>query len=396
MKTVQPKLWTGSFIFACLANLLTGVAFYQISVTLPFYIIEHFNVDKSVMTYVLSSYVLAALFIRFFSGYLVDNFSRKKVYLISFIIFVSLFFGYTIASSILFLFVLRIFHGLAWGIITTSSSTLAIDLLPTQKRGEGIGYYGLMSTLAMSVGPIIGMYIYDYYPFNYIFYSALVFGIIGIILAFFIKDPNFEKAINLPVKEKEPFSINQFILISAIPLAINILILEITYGALYTFGVMYGKELNITGASYMFLSIALGIASSRIFSGRLIDKGWINQVNLFGISSIAIGLFFIANPSFEWFYFIGSYFVGLGFGVSIPAFQTQFINMTTPEKRGSANSTFFIAIDLGLGIGMVASGKFVEQLGFQKMFFVAAILCIIALIYYYSISRYTYNSNRIR
>lgn len=396
MKTVQPKLWTSSFIFACLANLLTGVAFYQISVTLPFYIIEHFNVDKSVMTYVLSSYVLAALFIRFFSGYLVDNFSRKKVYLISFIIFVSLFFSYTIASSILFLFVLRIFHGLAWGVITTSSSTLAIDLLPTQKRGEGIGYYGLMSTLAMSVGPIIGMYIYDYYPFNYIFYSALVFGIIGIILAFFIKDPNIEKAINLPVKEKEPFSINQFILISAIPLAINILILEITYGALYTFGVMYGKELNITGASYMFLSIALGIASSRIFSGRLIDRGWINQVNLFGISSIAIGLFFIANPSFEWFYFIGSYFVGLGFGVSIPAFQTQFINMTTPEKRGSANSTFFIAIDLGLGIGMVASGKFVEQLGFQKMFLVAAILCIIALIYYYFISRYTYNNNRIR
>ena len=74
--------------------------------------------------------------------------------------------------------------------ITTSSNTLAIDLLPTKKRGEGIGYYGLMSTLAMSVGPIMGMYIYDNYPFNYIFYLALVFGFIGIISVFFIKDPN--------------------------------------------------------------------------------------------------------------------------------------------------------------------------------------------------------------
>ena len=93
MKSIdQQKLWTPSFIFACVANLLTGVAFYQISVTLPFFIIEHFKVDKAEMSIIISSYILAALFIRFFSGYLVDNFSRKKVYLISFILFVSLFF----------------------------------------------------------------------------------------------------------------------------------------------------------------------------------------------------------------------------------------------------------------------------------------------------------------
>lgn len=145
---------------------------------------------------------------------------------------------------------------------------------------------------------------------------------------------------------------------------------------------MYGKELKIEGASYMFLSIA----TSRIFSGKLIDKGWINQVNILGISSIALGYFFIAYPILESFYFIG-----LGFGVSIPAFQTQFMNMTTPEKRGSANSTFFIAIDLGLGIGMVAVGKFVETLGFQKLFLMSGILCVIAVFYYYFVSLHTYN-----
>lgn len=393
MNTIdQQKLWTPSFIFACLANLLTGVAFYQISVTLPFFIIEHFKVDKAEMSIIISSYVLAALFIRFFSGYLVDNFSRKKVYLISFILFVSLFFGYTIASSVAFIFILRIFHGLTWGVITTSSNTLAIDLLPTRKRGEGIGYYGLMSTLAMSVGPIIGMYIYDNYPFNYIFYSALVFGFIGIISVFFIKDPNVKIKENKT--DSTPITIDRFILTYAIPLAFNILLLEITYGTLYTFGVMYGKELKIEGASYMFLSIAIGIATSRIFSGKLIDKGWINQVNILGISSIALGYFFISYPILESFYFIGAYFIGLGFGVSIPAFQTQFMNMTTPEKRGSANSTFFIAIDLGLGIGMVAAGKFVETLGFQKLFLMSGILCVIAVFYYYFVSLHTYNKHK--
>lgn len=393
MKSIdQQKLWTPSFIFACVANLLTGVAFYQISVTLPFFIIEHFKVDKAEMSIIISSYVLAALFIRFFSGYLVDNFSRKKVYLISFILFVSLFFGYTIASSVAFIFILRIFHGLSWGVITTSSNTLAIDLLPNKKRGEGIGYYGLMSTLAMSIGPIIGMYIYENYPFNYIFYSALIFGFIGIVSVVFIKDPNVK--IKEKKLDKSPLTLDLFVLTYAIPLAFNILLLEITYGALYTFGVMYGKELNITGASYMFLSIAIGIATSRIFSGKLIDRGWINQVNILGISSIALGYFFIAYPILESFYFIGAYLIGLGFGVSIPAFQTQFMNMTTPEKRGSANSTFFIAIDLGLGIGMVAAGKFVDTLGFQKLFLVSGILCVLAVFYYYYISLHTYNKHK--
>lgn len=393
MKSIdQQKLWTPRFIFACVANLLTGVAFYQISVTLPFFIIEHFKVDKAEMSIIISSYVLAALFIRFFSGYLVDNFSRKKVYLISFILFVSLFFGYTIASSVAFIFILRIFHGLSWGVITTSSNTLAIDLLPNKKRGEGIGYYGLMSTLAMSIGPIIGMYIYENYPFNYIFYSALIFGFIGIVSVVFIKDPNVK--IKEKKLDKSPLTLDLFVLTYAIPLAFNILLLEITYGALYTFGVMYGKELNITGASYMFLSIAIGIATSRIFSGKLIDRGWINQVNILGISSIALGYFFIAYPILESFYFIGAYLIGLGFGVSIPAFQTQFMNMTTPEKRGSANSTFFIAIDLGLGIGMVAAGKFVDTLGFQKLFLVSGILCVLAVFYYYYISLHTYNKHK--
>jgi MFS family permease len=393
MEAIKPKLWTSSFIFACLANLLTGIAFYQISVTLPFYILEYFHVDQSVMTYVLSSYVIASLLIRFFSGYIVDNFSRKKVYIISFIIFVSLFFGYAIATSIIFLFVLRFFHGLAWGMITTSSNTLAIDLLPSKRRGEGIGYYGLMSTLAMSVGPIFGMYIYENYEFDNIFYSALIFGTIGILLALFIKDPNkLPEKIN---KVKTPISLDRFILVKAIPLAINVLLLEITYGVLYTFGVMYGKNLNIVGASYMFLSIAMGIASSRIFSGKLIDRGWINQVNILGILSIGIGYFLIANPITSYLYFIGSYFVGLGFGVSIPAFQTQFMNMTIPEKRGSANSTFFIAIDLGIGIGMIVSGKYVAKFGYDNLFLLTSFLCLVSLIYYYFISRNTYNRNKI-
>ena len=393
MNSTPQKLWTKSFILACLANLLTGIAFYQISVTLPFFIIEHFQVSEAKMSTILSSYVLSALFIRILSGYLVDNFSRKKIYLISFIVFVSLIFGYTIATSIFLLFVLRIFHGLAWGVITTSANTLAIDLLPSKKRGEGIGYYGLMSTLAMSVGPIVGMYIYDHFNFNYIFYSAIAFGVIGILFAIFIDDPNKNK---IRVKKvKEPISLDRFILVNAIPIALNVLLLEVTYGALYTFGVMYGKELKIEGASYLFLSIAIGIACSRIFSGKLIDKGWINQINIFGISSIALGYFFVAFPIYEWFYFLGAYLIGLGFGVSIPAFQTQFMNMTIPEKRGSANSTFFIAIDLGIGIGMIGSGFLVKDLGFQTLFLIAGILGILCIIYYYFISAYTYNRRKI-
>lgn len=389
MTTNTTTIWSKSFFFACLANVLTGISFYQISVTLPFYIIEHFKVSESKMTYILSSYVLSALIIRLFSGYLVDTFPRKKVYLLAFSIFVSLFLGYTIASSILFLFILRIFHGLAWGVLTTSSNTLAIDLLPQKKRGQGIGYYGLMSTLAMSLGPIFGMYIYENFEYNAIFYTAFLIGLIGVVFAYYIESP-----INQKVKSKvTSLKIDQFILTKALPIAFNILLIEITYGALYTFGVMYGKYLKIENSSLIFLSIAIGIASSRIFSGKLIDRGWINQINIAGIFSICLGYFLLTIPHYSWFFFLGAYLIGIGFGVSIPAFQTQFMNMTSPEKRGTANSTFFIAIDIGIGFGMITSGYIVTHYGFKNLFIIITCLSLISLIYYVLISRNTYNSS---
>jgi len=79
--------------------------------TLPFYLAHQFHAGKTMIGVILSAYIIAALLIRPFSGYMVDSFSRKHVYLLAYVFFVGAYLGYIVAASILFILILRFFHG---------------------------------------------------------------------------------------------------------------------------------------------------------------------------------------------------------------------------------------------------------------------------------------------
>ena len=112
VNTKTENLFTANFFLAWGANFLMGFAFYLLMPTLPFYLVEKYGADKGVVGLIMSSYVIAALLIRPFSGFMVDTFSRKMVYIISFLLFVILTGGYVVAAFITLLFVLRCLHGL--------------------------------------------------------------------------------------------------------------------------------------------------------------------------------------------------------------------------------------------------------------------------------------------
>ncbi len=285
-------LWTPSFINACIANFLMGFSFYLLIPTLPFFIVEQFHAEKSVVGIILSCYIIAALAVRPLSGYLVDSFSRKGVYIVSFIFFISLYFGYLFVASIFFLVILRVLHGFTWSTITTSGSTLAIDIVPAERRGEGVGYFGLSTNLSMALGPLAGLFLHDNYPFSYIFYASIISCSLGLVAATFIKAPEREI-----VHHHKAFSLDRFILVKSIPIGINCMLIAIPYGMLLSFAAMYGKEIRVASTGMFFTYMAIGIGSSRIFSGKLIDSGKIHFVSLLGavVLTLSFALFAFSN-----------------------------------------------------------------------------------------------------
>ena len=124
---------------------------------LPLYLRDTFATDKHVIGIVLSGYTLTALLIRPFSGYIVDSFPRKLVLLVSYFLFFFMFAGYIVATSLTLFAILRTVHGAPMGAVTVANSTVAIDVLPSSRRAEGIGYYGLSNNLATAIAPMVGL-----------------------------------------------------------------------------------------------------------------------------------------------------------------------------------------------------------------------------------------------
>lgn len=385
------KLWTVNFLKACLANFLMGFAFYLIGTTMPFYIGERYGASEAETGLVLASYIVATLLVRPLSGFIVDTYDRKKVYLIAYFFFVFVYFGYMWASTMMLFVLARMMHGITWSVITTSSSTVAIDIIPSERRGEGLGFFGLTTTIAMSIGPFIGLYLYENFPFKYNFYSTIGIGILGLLTALSIKVPK-----KLP-KEKQIYSLDRFMLKPAIPIGVNVLFIGISFGMLFTYAAKFGLyELKISSTGFFFLFMAIGMAISRFFAGRLLDKGYVNQVMITALLVIAAGYTSFGLATTELFYFGSALFIGMGYGMASPSFQTMIVNMATNDQRGTANSTFFSFYDLGIGIGMVASGLLVGVLAsIGQLFVICGILAFLAVLYFYFVSKKVYENKKI-
>ncbi len=389
MKDKSARLWTPAFLLVCVANFLMGFSFHLLTPTLPFYIVEHFNADKAVVGVVLSCYIIAGLLIRPVSGYLADTFHRKHIYLFSYICFATLFLGYLFAYTIALLILLRVFHGFAWGLASTAGSTLSIDIMPAGRRGEGIGYFGLTSNLAMALGPLAGMFLHDHFPFDFIFYTSILSGSLGVVAALGIRAPSREPKIHAPL------SLDRFIMLKGIPLGVNFMILAIPYGMILPFSAMYGKEMNVADTGMFFTYLAIGIGGSRIFSGRLVDNGKIHVMSAFGLIILTGGFSLFSLGSSAFTYFFSALLIGVGYGTLFPAFLTMFVNMAPHNQRGTANSTYLTSFDLGVGIGMILAGKIAHLFNLSTAYGLGALFMFLAFLYYLRISKSSYELRKL-
>lgn len=387
---MKERLVTPNYILMIVANFLQFFGFWLLIPVLPFYLQEVFLANKSSIGAILSCYTIAALCIRPFSGYLLDTFARKPLYLLAYFLFTAIFGGYMLAGTLLLFIIFRIIHGFSFGMVTVSGNTIVIDIMPSSRRGEGLGYYGLANNIAMSIGPMIGLFLHDAkVGYTFIFSCSLGACILGFICAYLVKTPY-----KTPIK-KEPISLDRFILIKGIPAGISLLLLSIPYGITTNYVAMYAKQIGITSSTgFFFTLMAIGMAVSRLFSGKFVDKGMITQAILAGIYLVSFCFFglgacgwiinWIPLETIYIFYFI-ALLLGIGFGTMFPAYNTLFVNLAPNNQRGTATSTYLTSWDVGIGIGMIAGGYIAEFFTFKIAYLFGAILTIISL-YFFKIS----------
>lgn len=389
----KEKLWNVNYIKVMTTNFLLYFAFYLLTPLLPLYLSETFGATKDTIGIVLSGYTVAALIVRPFCGYVVDSFSRKKVLMLCLSGFAVFFAGYIAAGTILMFAICRTLHGGPFGAVTVANSTCAIDVLPSSRRNEGIGLYGLSNNFAMAIAPSIGIYLHNMVDsYMILFWIAFVVAISAVLIAWTIRLP--EKDI---IRNKEKLSLDRFFLTRAWLLAINIAMFGFCWGVLSNYLAIYSKEvLSITGGTGTYFALlSMGLFSSRLQGRKALSQGKLTQNAAEGMLISLVGFtLFVAIPH-PVAYYLSAILIGLGNGHLYPAFLNMFVHVARHDQRGTANSSILTGWDLGFGIGCLLGGIVAEHFGYTATFWMVAAENAVSVLLFFLASRQFFERRKI-
>lgn len=382
------KLWNKEYWRVMTTNFLLFFAFYLLTPLLPIYLDARFHTDKDLIGIILSGYVVATFLVRPFSGWIVDTFDRKKVLMVCFFGFFILFTGYLGASTLLAFAIVRTLHGIPFGAATVANSTVAIDVLPSSRRNEGIGYYGLSNNLAMAIAPSAGIWLYHSTGnFSLLFWLSLVLAGAGFLTSTTVRLPR-----RTPVPGKKRLDLDHFFLGKAWLMALNILLFGLCWGVMSNYVAIYGQEqLGITDGTGLFFAIlSAGLVMSRLTGHKALRAGKLTQNCAQGVVLSSIGYALFAASFGRWSYFLAPLLIGLGNGRMYPAFLNMFIKVARHDQRGTANSSILISWDLGMGLGILLGGVVAEYVSFSAAFWVTAAMQVAGAALFFAATREFY------
>lgn len=388
------KLWNANYTKVWVGNFLVFFSFMLLMPLLPLYLRDTFGSTKETIGMVLSGYTIAALIIRPFSGYMVDSFQRKTVLIICYFLFFALFAGYLVASTLTLFTIFRTLHGLPFGAVTVSGSTVAVDVLDSSRRTEGIGYYGLSNNIATALGPSVAMYIFHICDsYDVLFYLALGSSFLGLVIDSTLKLPR--KDLSASAKK---VSLDRFFLMKGWNLGLTMSMLAFSYGVISTYLAIYGKdELNIEGGAAVFFALlAVCLILSRLVGGKSLRKGRLTQNASMGMIISIFGYLMFAALHNRIGYYGAAVVIGLGNGHMFPAFQNMFINLAENNRRGTANSTLLTAWDIGVGLGVLVGGIAAEFYGFHAAFWIAWGVNVTGVLLFFTYAKSYFLQNRLR
>lgn len=372
----ENSLWTKEFVILALSNFMLFVAFQMLIPTLPVYITDKGG-DQLAVGLVVSLFTVSALLVRPFTGKALDSMGRRPVLLSGLAIFLLAVCGYYWMASVALVLALRFVHGIGWGIVTTTYGTIVSDIIPAARRGEGMGYFGMFTNLAMAVGPLIGLWVSQTWGYGWLFGVSGGLTALAMILSRLVE-------IKAPVGATHPGAAvggGLFEKKALFP-ALLALLTGIMYGGIVSFITLFGKEVGIENVGLYFLFNALSLMLVRPLSGKLFDRKGPFWVLMPGGVITGIAVLVLSYSTTEVGLIAAAILFGVGAGAVQPSLQAWTIQRVDPSRRGAATGTFFSAFDLGIGGGAMILGAVAKYTGFALMYRYSLIVMVLYLVVY--------------
>ncbi|MGE8524111.1 MAG: MFS transporter, partial [Acinetobacter pseudolwoffii] len=345
MSQEQTPLWTPNFILISLVNFQLVLVFYLLVIVIVGYSVAELGATTAQAGLVSGLFIVGTLFGRLIIGKLLNRLGLKITLvagLTGFLLFSGL---YLIPAKLEILLGIRLMHGFMMGVASTVLGTVIAQTIPATRRGEGIGYFSMSSTLGTAIGPFLGIWLMSNFNYQVIFVFTSVVALSCLICSLFIQPPQIK--ITNPVNHIENQSssrLAQYIEPKALPISMIVLIVATCYSGVLSFIHFYAKEINLVEtASFFFLMYAIAILLSRPFTGPLMDRKGENIIIYPAIVIMALGILLLSQAHNATMLLASAALLGFGFGNLQSVCQTIAVKSTSLQRMGLATSTFFIA-----------------------------------------------------
>lgn len=374
--TLPDKIWTRDFVLICVANFFIFLGFQMTLPTIPLFVKELGGSDQ-LIGLITGIFTFSALLFRPYAGHALESKGRRFVYMFGLAVFVFSVGTFAFIASIFFLFIMRMVQGIGWGFSTTATGTIATDLIPPKRRGEGMGYFGLSGNLALAFGPALGLTLVGIISFKSLFLICAALGFVAFLLSSKIGYKKVEQSPNKTVTVK--FDIFEK---TAIQPSLLLFFITVTFGGIASFLPLYATEKGIPGIESYFLVFAIFLMMSRTFAGKIYDlKGHI-YVFIPGTLLIFCSMLLLSWLPSTTVMLIAAGMYGLGFGSVQPALQAWAVDKAADNRKGMANATFFSFFDLGVGVGAIAFGQLAFMYDYSVIYVTSAGSVLLSIILY--------------
>ncbi|WP_077213549.1 MFS transporter [Bacillus dakarensis] len=383
MKNSKAKLFSKDFIIFSVLTFFLALVYFLSIITIPVYTVDELGATQSMGGLAASIFVIGMLISRIFSGKYIEVIGRNKLFYTGIILFFLATLLYFLADNLYFLILVRFIHGAVGGMAMTVMQIAILDLIPKERRGEGISFYTLSMILATAIGPFLGVFITQHADISKIFLVCSVITALCVILSFFVKVP-LVILTEEQISSLKGFHFKDFFEIRALPIALIMAIMSFSYSSILAFLTSYSMEIDLmSAASFFFIVYAVVVLISRPLTGKLFDVKGENLIIYPSFILYAVGLLFLSQAHHGITLLVAAAIIGLGYGNLQSCSQAIAVKVTPSHRVGLATSTFFICMEGGLGIGPFLLGFLLPVFGYRNMYLMLAVIVFISIFLYH-------------
>lgn len=372
-------LFTRRFLGLWLFAFITFFSAFQLLPAIPFRILQ-LGGSKAAAGWFLTVYTFASALAAPMMGTIADHIGRKRLLTIASALFIIFSLLYGVITFIPLLLMVGIVHGTLWSGLLSSASAIMSEFIPESRRTEGLAYWGLAGTMAFSVGPAVGLFVFKAGGWFALCVEMAVLSVVMLL-----------GSTQLPVIESKPEtafpSLRDAWDWNVIRATLSLTVIAFGYGGVTSYVAIFALERNIRPESLYFAVFATASVLIRIFISRLFDRFGTRPILYPSFVAVPISFAILAAAHTRWQLVTAAVLFGIGMGCVWPSFTNFILTHTDQKRRARTFGSIMLAFDTGIGIGSMAIGTIGQRWSLGTAFGVAAGLSCLSIPIFIAASR---------